>query len=60
MGCGKGGGACLSMSRSAVPASEEQLLEQGKGRGEGGRVAVKLFQEPLWSPSPTFFKRDSS
>lgn len=26
MDCGKGGGACLSMSSSAVPASEEQLL----------------------------------
>ena len=53
MGCGRGSGACLSMSRSAVPASK--LLEQWES-GEGGRVAVQLFQEPCWSPFPTFFK----
>ena len=36
-----------------MPASK--LLEQWES-GEGGRVAVQLFQEPCWSPFPTFFK----
>lgn len=46
--CGRGGGACLSVLRSAVLASEQQLQEQWEGMETGGREAMQLFQEPCW------------
>lgn len=48
MGVSYGGGdaAGLPVSRSAVLASEQQLLEQWEGTGEGESGAMHLVQEP--------------
>ena len=49
MGSGRGG-TCLSVSRSAMPASEQQLLEQWKRKRTRREVAMQIFQEPCGSP----------